>query len=169
MQKITPFLWYDKQAEEAMNYYVKVFNGNPNKKQESKVLTIQKYPDNVNSEHMEGMEGKVLTGVFELEGQKYMCLDGGPIFKFNEAVSLLVECDGQEEVDYFWNTFVGDGGEESQCGWLKDKYGLFWQIVPKQYDELISRLDKDKAAKVMEALLKMQKIEIKKLEEAYKG
>ncbi|HRN69960.1 MAG TPA: VOC family protein [Candidatus Woesebacteria bacterium] len=167
MQKITPFLWYANQAEEAMNYYVKVFNKNPHKNQDSKIVTIQYYPDNVDNEHMKGMEGKVLTGIFELEGQQYMCLDGGSIFTFNESVSLLVECDGQEEVDYFWNTFTQQDGQESECGWLKDKYGLSWQIVPKQYNEIVTRPDKEKVGKVMEEMLKMKKINIAKLEEAY--
>src|SRR6185369_5158245 len=113
MQKITPFLWFSNNAEEAINYYVSVFNKNPNKKSESKILNIQRYPEGPLEGPMKGFEGKVLTGVFELEGQKFMALDGGPIFKFSEAVSMLVDCQNQQEIDYFWDTFVKDGGMES--------------------------------------------------------
>src|SRR3954466_15249279 len=123
MQKISPFLWFDNNAEEAMNFYTSVFKN-------SKITLVHRYPNEGLEGPMKGFEGKVLTGVFELEGQKYMALDGGPIFKFSESVSLLVDCENQEEIDYFWNKFVGDGGMESQCGWLKDKYGFSWQIVP---------------------------------------
>ncbi len=293
-QKITPFLWFDKECEEAVNFYVSLFEN-------SMIISLQKYPDNVDVEHIKGMEGKILTAVFELAGQKFMALDGGPIFKFtpsisflvylkteeeidslwvklinsgsslmpldkypfakkygwlmdkygltwqlmlsdtdatqkinpllmftgenagkskeainfytslfkdselissmnyeegepdkpeyikhaefklsnqifmamdsgyshkfgfNEAVSFYVECDGQEEVDYFWDKMTSDGGEESQCGWLKDKYGVSWQIIPKQLGELIS---KDQTGKVMIAMLQMKKIIIKNLEAA---
>jgi predicted 3-demethylubiquinone-9 3-methyltransferase (glyoxalase superfamily) len=162
MQKITPFLWFDKNAEEAMNYYVSVFNESPFKKLESKIVSTQYYPTNVDAEEMKGMEGKVLTGIFELEGQRYMCLDGGPIFKFNESVSFYVECQDQEEVDYFWSK-LSAVPESEQCGWCKDKFGLSWQIIPKQMGEL---MEKDQSGKVLTAMLKMHKIEIKALEEA---
>lgn len=167
MKKIKPCLWFADQAEEAMNYYVTVFNENPHKKQESKIISIQYYPDNVENEHMKGMEGKVINGIVELEEQTLTCFDGGPVFTFNESISLIVECKNQEEVDYFWNTFTQNGGQESECGWLKDKYGLSWQIVPKQLDELSSDQNKEKAGKVMQAMLQMKKIDIAKLEEAY--
>jgi predicted 3-demethylubiquinone-9 3-methyltransferase (glyoxalase superfamily) len=168
MQKITPFLWFDKNAEEAMNYYVEVFNGSPLKKIESKIETIQYYPTNVEEEHMKGMEGKVLTGIFELDGQRFMCLDGGPIFKFNESTSFYVECDGQEEVDYFWSK-LSASPENEQCGWCKDKFGLSWQIIPKQMDELMSDSDPEKSKRVMESMLQMHKINIAELEKAAQG
>src|SRR5258708_4504014 len=123
MQKITPFLWFADKAEEAMNFYVKLFSESPASKGESKIVTIKKYPDNVDDEHMKGMSGKVLTGVFKLGGQEFMALDGGPLFIPNESVSFLVDCANQEEIDYFWNNMTKNGGQESQCGWLKDKYG----------------------------------------------
>jgi predicted 3-demethylubiquinone-9 3-methyltransferase (glyoxalase superfamily) len=164
-QKITTFLWFDKETEEAINYYVSVFNGNPKKRTESKVVTIKRYPDGPLEGPMKGFEGKVLTGVFELEGQQFMALDGGPIFKFSESTSLLVDCQDQEEIDYFWNTFVNDGGQESQCGWLKDKYGFSWQIVPPMEKFLYSN-DPEKAKRATSALLKMKKIIVADLENA---
>ncbi len=168
MQKITPFLWFDKNAEEAMNYYVDVFNGKPNSSNTSKIISIQKYPDNVEEEHMKGMDGKVLTGVFELEGRQFMCLDGGPIFKFNESISLYVECEDQAEVDYFWSK-LSSVPESEQCGWCKDKFGLSWQIIPKRMGEVMSDPDPEKSKRAIEAMLKMHKIDIAKLEEAYEG
>ncbi len=165
MQKITTFLWFDRNAEEAINYYVSVFNGNPNKKAESKVITMKRYPDGPLEGPMKGFEGKVLTGVFELEGQQYMALDGGPIFKFSESVSFLVDCPTQIEIDYFWNKFVGDGGQESQCGWLKDKYGFSWQIVP-QMEQYLNNPDPEKSRRAMHAMLGMKKIIIADLEKA---
>lgn len=154
MNKITPFLWFNDKAEEAVNFYTSIFKN-------SKIITINKYPDSV-----PGMGGKVLTAVFELEGQRFMALDGGPQYKFSEAISLLVDCESQEEVDELW-TKLTEGGEESQCGWLKDKYGLSWQIIPKQLGTLMSDPNPVKAKNVMEAMLKMRKIIIKDLEEAY--
>ncbi len=168
MQKITTFLWFDKETEEAMNYYVSVFNGNPGKKTESKVVNIKRYPEGPLEGPMKGFEGKVLTGVFELEGQQFMALDGGPIFKFSESVSLLVDCKNQEEIDYFWNKFVGDGGLESQCGWLKDKYGFSWQIVPPM-EKFLSGDDVEGSKRAMHEMLKMKKITIADLEKAYAG
>jgi predicted 3-demethylubiquinone-9 3-methyltransferase (glyoxalase superfamily) len=167
MKKITPFLWFDKDAEEAMNYYVSVFNGNPKKKMDSKVITIKRYPEGPLEGPMKGFEGKVLTGVVELEGQQFMALDGGPYFKFSEAVSLLVDCQTQEEIDYFWDAFTKDG-QESQCGWLKDKYGFSWQIVPPM-NEWLAGPDSEKSKKAMHAMLQMKKIIIKDLEDAYNG
>lgn len=165
MQKITTFLWFDRNAEEAINYYVSVFNDNPKKKTESKVIQIKRYPEGPLEGPMKGFEGKVLTGVFELEGQTFMALDGGPLFKFNESTSLLVDCQTQEEIDYFWDKFTIDGGQESQCGWLKDKYGFSWQIVPPM--EQFMSGDSEKSKKAMSALLQMKKIDIAKLQEAY--
>ena len=129
MQKINPCLWFDKNCEEAMNFYVSVF---PN----SKIITIKRYPDGATEGPMVGMDGKVLAGIFELDGQRFMALDGGPVFKFNEAVSLVVNCKDQDEIDYFWEKLSAVPGAE-QCGWLKDKFGLSWQIVPENMGELI--------------------------------
>jgi predicted 3-demethylubiquinone-9 3-methyltransferase (glyoxalase superfamily) len=161
MQKIMPSLWFDKEAEEAMEYYVSVFNGAPNKKAESKIVTIKRYPEGVKEGPMAGMGGKVLTGIFELDGQRYMCLDGGPLFKFNESVSFVVNCKDQEEIDYFWEK-LSAVPESEQCGWCKDKFGLSWQIVPENMGDLL------KNDKALQAMLKMHKIDIAKLEEAGK-
>jgi predicted 3-demethylubiquinone-9 3-methyltransferase (glyoxalase superfamily) len=159
MQKITPSLWFDHEAEEAMEYYISVFNGSPNKKNDSKLVSIKRYPEGVKEGPMKGMGGKVLTGIFELEGQRYVCLDGGPIFKFNESVSFMVSCKDQEEIDYFWNK-LSAVPESEQCGWCKDKFGLSWQIIPENMGELL------KSDKALQAMLKMHKINIKELEEA---
>jgi predicted 3-demethylubiquinone-9 3-methyltransferase (glyoxalase superfamily) len=161
MQKITPSLWFDKNAEEAMEYYIKVFNGSPYKKAESKIVTIKRYPDGIKEGPMAGMGGKVLTGIFELDGQSYMCLDGGPIFKFNESVSFMVSCKDQVEIDYFWEK-LSAVPESEQCGWCKDKFGLSWQIAPENMGELVE------PPKALQAMLQMKKINIKELEEAGK-
>lgn len=159
MQKITPFLWFDNNAEEAMNFYISIFKN-------SKIVSIKRYPEGATEGPMKGMGGKVLTGVFELEGQQFMALDGGPIFKFNEAISLVVDCKTQEEVDELWSK-LSAVPEAEQCGWLKDKYGLSWQIIPKVLGELISDPDPKKANRVTQAMLKMKKIDIAKLQQAY--
>jgi predicted 3-demethylubiquinone-9 3-methyltransferase (glyoxalase superfamily) len=151
MKKITPFLWFDTQAEEAMNFYVSLFKN-------SQVLGVSRGPD-----------GKAFTVSFELDGQEFMGLNAGPQFKFNEAVSMFVNCEDQAEVDYFWNALTADGGEESMCGWLKDKFGLSWQIIPKQLGELMGDPDSEKSRRVMEAMLKMNKIVIADLKRAYDG
>jgi predicted 3-demethylubiquinone-9 3-methyltransferase (glyoxalase superfamily) len=164
-QKITPFLWFDSQAEEAMNFYVSVFNGSPHKTTDSKIITIKRYPEGIDDEHMKGMEGKVLTGVFELEGRQFMALDGGPIFKFTEAVSMLVDCKDQQEIDYFWEKLSSVPASE-QCGWCKDKYGLSWQVVPSSMEKWLSDPDTEKSNRAMTAMMKMKKIVIKELEEA---
>jgi predicted 3-demethylubiquinone-9 3-methyltransferase (glyoxalase superfamily) len=161
MQKIIPSLWFDKEAEEAMGFYVSVFNGSPNKKTESKIVSIKRYPEDVKEGPMAGMGGKVLTGIFELEGQRYACLDGGPIFKFNESVSFVVNCQDQEEIDYFFEK-LSAVPESEQCGWCKDKFGLSWQIIPENMGELL------KSPEALQAMLKMKKINIKELEEAGK-
>jgi predicted 3-demethylubiquinone-9 3-methyltransferase (glyoxalase superfamily) len=151
MKKITPFLWFDTQAEEAMNFYVSLFRN-------SKVNNISRGPD-----------GRAFTVSFELDGQEFMGLNAGPQFQFNEAVSMFVDCEDQAEVDYFWNAFTADGGEESMCGWLKDKYGLSWQIVPKQLGELMGGPDPEKSKRVMDTMLKMRKIIVADLQKAYDG
>jgi len=151
MEKITPFLWFDTQAEEAMNFYVSLFKN-------SKVNNVSRGPD-----------GRAFVVSFELDGQEFMGLNAGPQFKFNEAVSMYVDCADQAEVDYFWNALTADGGEESQCGWLKDKYGLSWQIVPKQLTELMNDPDPAKSQRVMDAMLKMQRIIVADLQKAYDG
>lgn len=169
-QKIQLCLWFDKECEEAINLYVDLFNNRPgSNKKESKILSIKRYPEDQQVGPMKDMQGKVLTAFFELDGQIFQALDGGPLFKFNEALSLSVECEDQEEVDYFWNKLTADGGEESQCGWLKDKYGLSWQIVPKRLGELMEDPDQEKAGRALQAMLQMKKLDIKKLEEAFEG
>lgn len=148
MQKITPFLWFDNNAEEAMQFYSTVFK-------DSKIITTTPGPD-----------GKIMFGMFELNGQQFYALNGGPMFKFTEAVSFFVSCRNQEEVDELWSKLTANGGQESMCGWLKDKYGLSWQIIPTILGELMGDKDRDKANRVMQAMLKMRKIDIKTLEEA---
>lgn len=165
MQKITPFLWFDKESEEAMNFYIEVFNNAPNKKAESKINYIARYEKGIEAPGAEEMEGKVITAEFELNGQKFMCLDGGPIFKFNESVSFYVECQDQKEVDYFWEK-LSAVKESEQCGWCKDKYGLSWQITPRRLMELLGDKDRVKAHKAANAMLQMHKIDIAELEKA---
>ena len=154
MQKVTPFLWFDNQAEEAVNFYVSVFKN-------SKVGTIARYGDSG-----PGPKGSVMTIAFELDGQNFTALNGGPHFKFTEAISLVVNCANQEEVDYFWEKLTADGGQEVQCGWLKDKYGLSWQVVPKILPELVQSGDPKKSERVMKALMQMKKLDVAKLKEA---
>ena len=154
MQKITPFLWYDNQAEEAMNFYVSIFKN-------SKVLSITRY-----GESGPGPKGSVMTAAFELDGQKFTALNGGPQFKFNESVSFVVSCETQEEIDYFWEKLSSGGGQKVQCGWLKDKFGLSWQVVPSVLPELIQDDDPKKSGRVMQALMQMKKLDIATLEKA---
>lgn len=153
-QKITPMLWFDDKAEEAANFYTSLF---PN----SKILSIARY-----GEVGPGPEGSVMVASFQIAGQEFTALNGGPHFKFTEAISLVINCDSQEEVDRYWEKLTADGGEESQCGWLKDKYGLSWQVTPKILIQLVQGPDKEKANRVFQAMLKMKKIEIPKLLEA---
>lgn len=174
IQKITPSLWFDKNAEEAMNYYVDSFSA-VFKNDHSKIVSIQYYPENAEDEHLKGTNGKVLHGIFELEGQRFICLDGGPLFKFNESISFYVEVDSQEELDELWGK-LSAVPESEQCGWCKDKFGLSWQIIPKKLAELMADPDKqslpggkEKSDRVMEALMKMHKIEIAELEKAFIG
>jgi predicted 3-demethylubiquinone-9 3-methyltransferase (glyoxalase superfamily) len=154
---ITPFLWFDKQAEEAANFYVSLF---PN----SKVHGITHYP-----EDGPGEAGAVMTVDFELNGQPFVALNGGPEFKFTEAISLLINCETQNEVDELWEKLAADGGEQGPCGWLKDKYGVSWQVVPIQLEQYIRDPDPEKSQRVFQAMLQMSKIEIEPLERAYKG
>ena len=168
MQKIVPCLWFDKEAEEAIEFYISIFNSAPHIAKNSKIVSIERYPEEPLDIPVKGMEGKILTAIFELNEQRFMALDGGPLFKFTEATSFDVECADQEEVDYFWEK-LSAVPEAEQCGWLKDKYGLSWQIIPKRMGELLSDQDKIKARRVMEAMLKMKKIIIKDLEKAYEG
>lgn len=165
-QKITPSLWFDKNAEEAINFYVSVFDASPRKKGESKILTMARYEEGTDIPGATEMKGKVLTAIFELAGERFMALDGGPMFNFTQAISFYVECEDQEEVDYFWNKLAY---KEQQCGWAIDKFGLAWQIVPKRLGELMMDPDREKAHRVANAMLKMKKLDIKGLEEAYKG
>jgi len=158
LQRFIPCLWFDKDAEEAMNFYVSVFK-------DGKITSITRYPEGYAEGPMAGMEGKVLTGIFELNGQQFMCLDGGPTFKFNEAISFQVTCEDQAEVDELWEK-LSAVPESEQCGWLKDKFGVSWQITPKRLIELMEDPDKAKAKRVMDAMLQMKKINIADLEAA---
>jgi len=156
MQKITPFLWFDNQAEEAMNFYVSIFKN-------SKTLSCTRYGD-----AGPGPKGTVIVASFELDGQEFMALNGGPRFKFTEAVSFVVSCETQAEIDEMWAR-LSAGGEESQCGWLKDKFGLSWQVVPPILSKLMQDKDPQKSNRVTEALLKMKKIDIATLQRAGEG
>jgi predicted 3-demethylubiquinone-9 3-methyltransferase (glyoxalase superfamily) len=161
MQKITPFLWFDDQAEDAVNFYTSLFKN-------SKIGRIFHYTEEA-AEKTGRPVGSVLTIEFEIEGQKFVALNGGPLFKFNESISFVINCETQEEVDYFWRKLTADGGEESQCGWLKDKFGLSWQVTPTVLIDMLHDKDPEKAERVMKAMLQMQKIEIPKLKAAYGG
>jgi predicted 3-demethylubiquinone-9 3-methyltransferase (glyoxalase superfamily) len=156
MQKITPCLWFDTEGEEAAQFYTSVF---PN----SRIVEVTRY-----GSAGPRAEGTVMTVSFELDGQGYVALNGGPDFTFNEAISLQVDCETQDEVDSYWNALSEDG-EEGPCGWLKDKYGVSWQIVPRVLTDLISDPDQEKAQRVMAAMLQMKKIEIAELEKAAAG
>lgn len=170
MQKISSFLWFDKNCEEAVNFYVALFNGSPAKLAESKVVSLKRYPNGPLEEPMKGMEGKILTVVFELEGQTFMALDGGPFFKPSGAISFYITCATQVEVDYFWSRLTEGGAPEAQqCGWLADRYGFSWQIVPETLPRLLSDPDRVKADRVLQAMLKMKKIDIAELEKAAAG
>ncbi|HEX9509768.1 MAG TPA: VOC family protein [Puia sp.] len=156
MQKITTFLWFDNNAEEAMNFYTSLFKN-------SKIVNITR-----NGEGGPGPKGSVLTATFQLEGQQFMALNGGPLFRFTEAISLFVSCETQQEVDTLWEK-LSEGGAKSQCGWLKDKYGLSWQIIPTALGKLMNDPDPEKAQRVMMAMLKMTKIDVAELQKAYDG
>jgi len=158
MQKITPFLWFDDKAEEAVNFYVSIFKN-------SKIGTITRY--GVEGAKVSGRpKGTVMVVAFQLDGQEFMALNGGPHFNFSEAISFSVSCETQEEVDELWEK-LSEGGEEGRCGWLKDKYGLSWQVVPTVLGKMLQDKDAEKSERVMNAMLKMDKIEIKTLKHAY--
>ena len=162
MQKITSNLWFDSQAEEAANYYTSIFRN-------SRILKVSHYGKEGYETH-KMPEGTVLTVEFVIEGQKFVALNGGPIFKFNEAVSFIVNCNSQQEIDYYWEKLSQGGDPSAQvCGWLKDKYGVSWQIVPTQLSDMLRDEDKEKSERVMKSLLQMKKLDIHALEEAYEG
>ena len=154
MPKISPFLWFDTQAEEAANFYTSIFKN-------STIVKIARYPEGA-----PGPKGSVMTVAFTLDGQEFTALNGGPLFKFTEAISFIVNCGSQEEVDRYWSKLL-EGGEESRCGWLKDKYGLSWQIIPTALGKMLSDPNPQKAKRVMEAMLAMKKIDIAGLQKAY--
>jgi predicted 3-demethylubiquinone-9 3-methyltransferase (glyoxalase superfamily) len=154
MQKITPFLWFNGQAEEAMNFYTSIFRN-------SKIGSIARCGD-----AGPGPKGSVMTATFQLDGQEFMALNGGPLFSFSPAISFFVNCETQEEVDELWEK-LSAGGEKSRCGWLKDKFGVSWQIIPTALGKLMNDKDPEKSRRVMQAMLQMDKIDIKTLEKAY--
>jgi predicted 3-demethylubiquinone-9 3-methyltransferase (glyoxalase superfamily) len=154
MQKITPFLWFDGTAEEAMNFYVSVFKN-------SKALSVSRSGDTG-----PGKKGSVMSATFELDGQTFYALNGGPQFSFTPAISFFVNCENQGEVDYFWEK-LSEGGEKSRCGWLKDKYGLSWQIIPSALGKMLQDKDPQKAGRVMKAMMQMDKIDVSVLKQAY--
>jgi predicted 3-demethylubiquinone-9 3-methyltransferase (glyoxalase superfamily) len=161
MQKINPFLWFDSQAEEAAKFYVSVFkNSNINK--------VTRYPEEA-AKKIGREPGSVMTVEFTLDGVEFVALNGGPQFKFTEAVSFNVNCENQKEIDYFWERLSADGGETGPCGWLKDKFGLSWQVSPRLLGEMMADKDKAKAERVMSAMMEMDKIDIAALERAAKG
>ena len=150
MPKITPFLWFDTQAEEAMNFYTSIFK-------HSKVHSVSK------------MQGRVMSVHFELEGQHFMALNAGPMYKFNEAVSFFVSCETQQEIDELWAKLTADGGSPSRCGWLKDKFGLSWQLIPTALAQMLGDKDPARAKRVVDAMLAMNKLDLKGLQQAYDG
>lgn len=165
-QMIVPSLWFDKETEEAVNFYISVFNGSPRKGHASRIISITRYEKGMEAPGADQMEGKIITAIFELNGQRFMALDGGPLFKFNEAVSFYVECEDQAEVDYFWDK-LSAVPEAEACGWLKDRFGLSWQIVPKQMGELLGSANKQKSLAATNTMLKMKKIVIADLQRAF--
>ena len=159
MQKITPFLWFDDKAEEAVSFYTSIFD-------HSKVTSVTRYGEE-GAEASGRPKGTVMTLAFQLDGQDFVALNGGPYFKFTEAISFVVNCESQDEIDYYWEKLSGGGDEKAQqCGWLKDKYGVSWQIVPAVLGELLNDPDPDKSRRVMKALLGMKKIDIETLKQA---
>jgi predicted 3-demethylubiquinone-9 3-methyltransferase (glyoxalase superfamily) len=161
-QKIVPYLWFDNEAEEAATLYVDLFKSRPGTPAgESKVIEVNRY-----TEAGPGEPGTAMVVSFELEGEEFIALNGGPQFTFTEAFSVFVRCESQEEVDYFWNALTADGGEESQCGWLKDRFGLSWQIIPNRLMELIGDPDPGRAQRATQAMLQMQKIDVAEIERA---
>jgi predicted 3-demethylubiquinone-9 3-methyltransferase (glyoxalase superfamily) len=162
MKKITPFLWFDNQAEEAARYYTSIFKN-------SNIVSITRYGAE-GAEASGRPKGTVMTMAFQLDGQEFVALNGGPHFKFTEAISFVVNCESQEEVNYYWEKLSESGDEKAQqCGWLKDKYGVSWQIVPTVLVELLNDPDPEKSQRVMKSILKMKKIDMKTLQRAYEG
>src|SRR5262245_10983498 len=155
-QKITTFLWFDNNAEQAMEFYTAIFK-------HSRILSVSRY-----SEAGPGPAGGVMVGAFELEGQRFLALNGGPRFKFSEAISLVIDCETQEEIDYFWEK-LSAGGQTQACGWLKDKFGLSWQVVPSSLSDLMQDKDPQKSKRVMDAVLQMVKLDIARLQAAHAG
>ena len=160
MQKITPFLWFDDKAEEAVKFYTSIFKN-------SKIITITRY-DEIGAKAAGRPKGSVMTILFEIEGQEFMALNGGPVFTFSPAISFVVNCRTQKEIDRLWEK-LSEGGKKDQCGWLKDKYGVSWQIVPTALGKMLQDKDPNKYRRVMEAILKMNKIDIETLKRAYGG
>ncbi len=160
VQKITPFLWFDHQAEDAVNCYVSIFKN-------SEIRSIARYEEEA-AKASGRPKGSVMTVAFELDRQEFVALNGGPLFKFTEAISFVVNCETQEEVDHFWEK-LSAGGQEVQCGWLKDRFGVSWQIVPTVLGEMLQDKDREKSRRVMAAMLKMKKISIEGLKNAYEG
>jgi predicted 3-demethylubiquinone-9 3-methyltransferase (glyoxalase superfamily) len=154
MQKITPFLWFDSKAEEAANFYISVFKN-------SKIVSIMRY-----GEAGPGPKGSVMSATFQLDGQEFIALNGGPMFTFSPAISFFVHCESQEEVDKLWEK-LSEGGEKQRCGWLKDKYGVSWQIIPTVLGQMLQDKDGEKSKRVMNAMLQMDKLDIKTLKQAY--
>lgn len=153
-KKITPYLWFDNQAEEAMNFYLGVFRN-------SKVVDLMRFGSGG-----PGPEGSLMSAKFELEGQEFMILNGGPQFAFSEATSFYIECESQKEIDDFWDKLTAGGGEPGRCGWLKDKFGVSWQVIPAKLDELLTDKDSARVQRVMKLYITMDKIDLKKLEQA---
>jgi len=160
MQKITPFLWFDNQAEDAAHFYVSIFKN-------SRIGSVAHYDEEV-AKAAGRPKGSVMTVAFELDGQEFTALNGGPLFKFTEAISFVVNCDTQEEVDHFWEK-LSAGGQEGPCGWLKDRFGVSWQVVPTVLVEMLQDKDREKSKRAMAAMLKMKKINIQALRKAYEG
>lgn len=154
MQKITPFLWFDNQAEEAMRFYTSIFKN-------SKIVSVMRY-----GEAGRGPKGTVMSGTFQLDGQEFIALNGGPHFTFSPAISFFVKCETQKEIDELWEK-LSEGGEKQRCGWLKDKFGVSWQVVPPVLGEMLQDKDPERSKRVMQAMLKMDKIDIKTLKESY--
>ncbi len=161
LQRVTPFLWFEDQAEEAANFYVSIF-------EKSRITNTTRYNE-AGSQAAGRPKDSVMTVSFELAGQEFTALNGGPEFKFTEAVSFVVNCKNQKEVDYFWEKLTADGGQEVQCGWLKDKFGLAWQVTPRVLMEMLQDEDGERAQRAMAAMMTMKKIDIAALEEAYGG
>lgn len=157
---ITPCLWFDTRAEDAVKFYCGIFEN-------SRVTHVAQFPDTGKDIHGKDA-GTVMTVAFEIDGQKFLALNGGPQFKFDQAVSFILYCETQKEIDYFW-TKLTDGGQESQCGWLKDKFGLFWQVAPAALPKMMTDPDAKKTARVMDAFMKMKKLDVAAIERAYAG